>query len=977
MSKRLMNIADELGMSADDLLERLRAQGFPIPSKGRMAVMTDKQEAHIRSLLDDADADASAEEKVVKQGVIRRRTSRRGGDDTDSADTEPVASSPPVLRRKRSKVAATEEPLAATAETPTPAAEPAPEPPVVEEIVAVTEVSAEPAEEVAPARQSRFATLVTRTEPIVETPDVVEAAAVVSDEAASTPEDIATVSESTLAAPTEVAAADPDAEPVARKQARFAHVVTREFVAVPEGVIEGEPTVDAADEPVKERRRFETVVTGTGADTPSAPSPLEMMALARKEADARAQIQGARTGGARVVGALSQEELTGRMESGQRSDFIPQRGRAIPGTEARGPSEDRKTRGKKGAKRVVQSRDLYDRGRRGGGKKRKSSQPAQQTRVTVAAEHKRVVRMEEGITIGELASQMSVKAGEVAMKLMFDLGVKGANINTVIDYDTAHLLAELYQFKVEQIGFDINKYLPTYSDNEDDYRPRPPIVTVMGHVDHGKTSVLDAVRKSHIADGEAGGITQHIGAYMVHSESGAVCFLDTPGHEAFTALRARGARATDIVVLVVAADDGVMPQTVEAINHARDAEVPIIVAVNKIDKPGANVDRVKQALTEYQLVPEEWGGDTLYVETSALTGQGIDTLVETIHLQSEVMELIANPNRMAEGLVIESKLDVGRGPVATVLVQEGTFKQGDIVVVGQYYGRVRTMSDERGTRLEEAEPSTPVEITGLNGVPPSGEQFYVVREERAAKAIADHIEKLNKQSEMAQSVAVGGGMEGMTEFIRAGLMKELKVIIKGDVQGSVEALATSLQNLSTEEVRVRIVHSGVGSITENDINLAASSAEDVGVVVIGFNVKPDNRAQAHAEQYGVLVVTQSIIYEIIDRVRALMTGLLEPVYIEEMLGTASVRATFQIPRVGTVAGCMVLSGHLERNARARLMRNGEVIHESNISSLRHFEKDVKEVKSGFECGVSIDRYNDIHVDDVIECYKLRETAATL
>ncbi len=928
MSKRLYEVAKDLELSSTELTERIGALGLSFRVQNHLTVLTDEQIDELRDKLRGND-DAAREEMLVKKGVIRRRVRRRrvvvgegdAGDiglDDEGLDAGDI------------------------------------EPELVETIA--EEVIDEP---VAPGVVKRFATVLTREPDVPAEPEVaevpVEADSVEDDEPAGLEPE-----------PTEDAVSEVEDAP---RRSRFATVVTREPVAaVPEDDAEARADIVQPAEPIVARSRFATVVTnpvGENAVASAAPSPMEMAAIARREADQRAAEARGRKG-AKVVGTLSREVLDGRLDADRRD----------PGGLKRPVDAVRPERkAKKKGKRVVQSRDLYDGSRRN--RKKGKGTTTSAPRITVAAEHKRVVKMEEAILVSELAHQMGIKAGEIAMKLMFDLGMKGANINTAIDFETAQLVAELYEYKVEQVGFDINAYLPKFVENDDDLRPRPAVVTIMGHVDHGKTSLLDRIRTATVATGEAGGITQHIGAYMVEAETGAICFLDTPGHEAFTALRARGAKATDIVVLVVAADDGVMPQTAEAINHAKDAEVPIIVAINKIDKPGANPERVKQALTEYDLVPEEWGGSTIYAETSALTGAGIDNLLDVINLQSEVLELRANSTCPARGLVIESKLDTGRGPVATVLVQAGTLKQGDIVVIGRQYGRIRTMSDEHGKRRDVATPSMPVEITGLSGVPESGENFYVVNEEKDAKTIADHVAVQNKQSELAQSVAARGGLDGIHDYIQAGRIKELKVIVKGDVQGSVEALSTALVKLSTDEVRVRIVHSGVGGITENDANLAASSEEDVGVIIIGFNVRPEARAQALADQLGVTIFTHSVIYEIIDQVRGLMTGLLEPVYVEEMLGKAEVRATFNIPRVGTVAGCMVTDGALERNARCRIIRDSIVVYESTIGSLRRFEEDVREVRNGFECGASIDRYNDLKVGDVIECFKLNETAATL
>jgi translation initiation factor IF-2 len=791
--------------------------------------------------------------------------------------------------------------------------------------------------------------------------------------------------EAAVAAPVETPSEQPAADEPRRS--RFATVVTRSTPAVEsEEVFADAPEADpvaATAEPEVRRSRFATVVTrveGEVSVSPGQPNPMELAALARREADAAAQAR--RPGGARVVGTMSAELLNQRVDASRGPNNRP-------GVRPGGPSP-----ADAGAtKRVVQSRDLYDKDKAkkllGGSKKRGSgpiipmSQGLGIKPAGATAEHKRVVKMRESIPVSELAHQMSVKAGEIAMKLMFELGVRGANINTSIDFDSATLIADIYGFKVEQLGFDITEYLPKVDEEKDKLLPRPPVVTVMGHVDHGKTSLLDYIRKAKVTAGEAGGITQHIGAYMVRVPGGEVCFLDTPGHEAFTALRARGAKATDVVVLVVAADDGVMPQTIEAINHAKAANVPIIVAMNKIDKPSANPEAVRQSLTQYGLVDETWGGETIFVEVSAKTGQGVDRLLEMIQVQSEILELKASVTRPAEGLVIESRLDQGRGPVASVLVQRGTLKTGDIVVIGRHSGKVRTMTDDRGHQRASSLPAHPVEITGLSGVPDSGEGFYVVKDERDARAIVEHYTAMNRRADVTvsgnnQAAAAGAGntLDRIAAMMKAGELKELKVIVKGDVQGSVEAICESLKKLGTKDVSVRVLHSAVGSITESDINLAASVG-DAGVVLLGFNVRPEPRAASMAEQNGIKIMSHSIIYELLDQVKGLMAGLLSPVLEEEHIGRAEVRKVFQVSKVGMVAGCMVTDGVLLRNAKARVVRDGRVVYESTISSLRHFEKDEKEVKTGFECGISVDRFNDVKAGDIIEAYRVKETAATL
>ncbi len=582
---------------------------------------------------------------------------------------------------------------------------------------------------------------------------------------------------------------------------------------------------------------------------------------------------------------------------------------------------------------------------------------------------KKVVKMAEVISVGELAKRMGIKASEVIKKLM-DLGVV-ATINQYIDVDTAILVASEFGYEVESTGLQVADLIEEVEDRPEDLKPRPPVVTVMGHVDHGKTSLLDAIRKTNVTGGEAGGITQHIGAYHVHLDKGDITFLDTPGHEAFTAMRARGAKVTDIVILVVAADDGVMPQTVEAINHAKAAGVPIVVAINKIDLPDANPERVKQALTEYGLVPEEWGGDTIFVEVSAKKGIGIKDLLEYILLQAEMLELKANPNKPAKGTIIESKLERGRGPVATVLVQEGTLRVGDVCVAGVHAGRVRALINERGERIKEAGPSMPVEVLGLSGVPEAGDSFNVVKDEVVARKIVEIRMAKQKEKELAKTSKVS--LQDLYDRIEKGDIKELNVVVKGDVQGSVEAVTEALKKLGTDKVKVQVIHSGVGGVSENDVMLASAS----NAIIIGFNVRAEAKARELAEREGVDIRFYSVIYDLVEDVKKAMEGLLEPTYREEFLGMAEVRQIFNVPKVGVVAGCYVTKGKITRGSNIRLIRDNIVVYEGKLASLKRFKEDVKEVAAGYECGLAIENYKDIKVGDVIEAYTLEKVASTL
>jgi translation initiation factor IF-2 len=603
------------------------------------------------------------------------------------------------------------------------------------------------------------------------------------------------------------------------------------------------------------------------------------------------------------------------------------------------------------------------------GKKKKPTKKGQKTQITEMAEEKKIIRLEEGISVSDLGQRMGVKTTDIIRKLM--TGGTMATANQMVDADTAGIIAADYGWKIEKVGFEVEDHLPEVTERAEDERPRPPVVTVMGHVDHGKTSLLDAIRTANVAEGEAGGITQHIGAYSVATPKGDITFLDTPGHEAFTAMRARGANVTDLVILVVAADDGVMPQTIEAINHAKAAKVPIVVAINKIDLAGANPDRVKKDLAAQELVPEDWGGDTIMVPVSARTKEGIELLLENVLLQAEVLELTANPNRPAVGAIIEAKLEKGRGPVATVLVREGTLRTGDAIVSGIHYGRLRAMKDGRGQPVKEVTPGYPSEVVGLSGVPTAGDVLNVVEDEKAAKEIADHRALKEREVELGKNVKES--LETLLQRARTGEAKELRLVLKGDVQGSVEAVAQAVNKLAGPKVGVDIIHKGVGAMTESDVMLAAASKG----LVIGFNVKPESGAEAAAKAQGVGIYTYSIIYELIDGVKAAMTGLLEPIRTEKKLGRAEVRNTFNVPKLGTIAGVAVLDGMLRRSAQVRIMREGKVVGAGKVTSLKRFKDDVREVEKGFECGVGVEGFTDFKALDTIEAFEIEETRPSL
>lgn len=640
------------------------------------------------------------------------------------------------------------------------------------------------------------------------------------------------------------------------------------------------------------------------------------------------------------------------------------------------PTEEKKPKEKKKDERPVEQKQKNQnkkpqnpnqKGNKKGNQNKKGKKQEQKSSVS-AKESKlpEKIVFSGTLTVGELAKKLGKEPSEIIKKLMF-LGVM-ATINQELDKDSIELIAGDYGVEVEEeiIIDETNFEEIEIEDDPEKLQERPPVVTIMGHVDHGKTTLLDSIRKTKVAAGEAGGITQHIGAYQVNVNGKKVTFLDTPGHAAFTTMRARGAQITDITVLVVAADDGVMPQTREAISHAKAAGVPIIVAVNKIDKETANPDRVMQELTELELVPEDWGGDTIFVPVSALKGEGIDDLLEMIVLVAEVEELKANPDRFANGTVIEAQLDKGRGPVATLLVQGGTLKVGDPIVVGNTYGRVRAMTNDVGRRVKSAGPSSPVEITGLNDVPQAGDQFRVFADEKTARQIGEARATRNREEQRSENTKVS--LEDLFNQIQQGDIKEINVIIKADVQGTVEALKSSLEKIDVEGVKINIIHTGVGAIAESDIILASAS----NAIVIGFNVRPDANAKRTAEVEKVDIRLHRVIYKAIEEMEAAMKGMLDPEYEEKVIGQAVVRQTFKVSRIGTIAGSYVTDGKITRDSSVRLIRDGIVIYEGGINALKRFKDDAKEVAAGYECGITLENFNDIKEEDIIEAYIMEE-----
>jgi translation initiation factor IF-2 len=675
--------------------------------------------------------------------------------------------------------------------------------------------------------------------------------------------------------------------------------------------------------------------------------------------------------------------LRGRDEGGEEERRAPARRpmggplaakKPMPVPVKKAPPTDRRRDGKIDVAAAIEGEDERSRSM-ASVRRARERERRQQELQRLRSDGVKVVRdvvVPEAITVQELANRMAARGGEV-VKALFRMGVM-ATLTQTIDADTAELVVNEFGHRVRRVSeSDVEQGLEGLTDIEADLQPRAPVVTIMGHVDHGKTSLLDALRKTDVAAREAGGITQHIGAYQVTIEGGQkITFLDTPGHEAFTAMRARGASVTDMVVLVVAADDGVMPQTIEAINHAKAAGVPLIVAVNKIDKQGVNLDRVRQELLQHEIVVESLGGDTQEIQVSALKGTNLDKLQEAILLQAEVLDLKANPDRAAEGAVIESKLDKGRGPVATVLVQKGTLRQGDLVVAGTEWGRVRAMLDDKGRQVKEAGPSLPVEILGLSGVPTAGETFVAVENEGRAREISEYRQRVAREKQAAAAGAARGTLADMMARVAAGQQKEVAVVVKADVQGSSEALGVTLNKLSRDEVKVRMLHSGVGQITESDIQLAKAS----NAVVVAFNVRATTQAREMAQRDGVDIRYYSIIYQVADDIEAMVRGKLAPIQREKFLGYAQILQVFEVKRLGKIAGCRVTEGVVRRGCGVRLLRDGVVIHQGELATLRRFKDDVKEVTNGYDCGMSFANYDDIRVDDQIECYETETIAAT-
>ncbi len=907
---RVHELAKEFGVPSKEMAARIKDLGYNI--KNYMSTLEDYEAEEIRQRLRGQPEAKTEETKTGKpKKVIRRR--------------HQVIRIKKIVHRKPSEVEQREEvipvPEAAPTQEPSGAAEE-----TIEKIREEKEQVPVPGEGLeAPAEEARM-------EPAKEE------APSVSKEKTETKEEAA-VKEAG------VQEKAPEKEPEQPAPKRFVRILDRPRIEIP---VQEKPKPKVH----KPKKEVETKVKAPGL-RPSAPEPV-----------APAPEKKAKKKGKRVV------QMTEMREAAKKRKAAPKR---------------RKNRNKPIVKLLAEEADLIpDKlaaeeaapiepvAQPPGRKKKKHEKGGAKAEKPVTAPPKagkKKFAVYETIQVSELAKRMGIKVADVIMKLM-SMGIM-TTANQTVDYETAALIGAEFGYEVEKKA--VAEDLLTMEEVKGgEPVPRPPVVTVMGHVDHGKTSLLDAIRKADVVSGEAGGITQHIGAYQVKLPSGnEVVFLDTPGHEAFTAMRARGAKVTDIVILVVAADDGVMAQTREAIDHSKAAGVPIIVAVNKIDKPGANPEKVKSELAELGLIPEDWGGDTIFVEVSAKKRIGIEDLLEMLILQAEVMELKADPKRPARGHVVEARLDRGRGPVATLLVSEGTLHVGDAMVCGLHFGKVRAMLDDRGKRINSAGPSTPVEIQGLSGVPEAGNEFVVLSDEKKAREVAEYRQRKARESELAKRGRVS--LESVFEKLQEGEFKELNVVLKTDVQGSMEALSEALQKLSTKDIRVNIVRAGIGAVSESDVLLASAS----DAIIIGFNVKPSPQAKSVAELEHVDIRFYDVIYNALDEVRNAMVGMLEPEYREKTLGQAEVRATFRIPKVGAIAGSYVTQGIIKRNANARLLRDNVVVYTGKISSLRRFKEDVREVQAGYECGIGLDKFNDIKEGDIIEAYTMEEITPEL
>jgi translation initiation factor IF-2 len=919
--KRVYELARELNMTNKSLLDKISSLDLGLNS--HMSTLDDDIEARIRHFIQGGPEPALVEKRVQPTVIRRRRKVAKAPQEeleTPAAEEKVEPEAEPQAEAK----------VAAPTEAPTKTAEPEPTVEAVEEKTPETAAVEEPVES-AP-----------EPEPEPEPEEQPEAEEAPSEALSAVEETVAP------AAPADVTA-EPVSEAPAEKEAAAAE--SPEPAVEPEEKpteAQKEPSVEPQAKPKKKKKE-------TAAKIIKLPErPVQPTALKEPEAAGEAPV--VEEPSAATPAKDERGKKKGRKRGGEQEEAAPDKRFAKKKTSFR-------------KKEVIEGADLYSnrqrtrKGRKGA--KAKAVPIGQKTQITTAKAIKRRIKIDETIVLSDLAKRMGIKASEMIAKLM-GMGVM-ATVNQTIDYETASLVAAEFEYEIEKASFEEEEILKVaVVDDPEKLAPRPPVVTIMGHVDHGKTSLLDVIRKTSVTAGEAGGITQHIGAYTVTTEKGKITFLDTPGHEAFSAMRSRGAQVTDIVILVVAADDGVMPQTVEAVNHSKAAGVPIIVAVNKMDKPEANPERVTRQLSELGIVPEDWGGENIFVQVSAKAKTGLDELLEMILLQSEMLEIKANADKLAVGHVVEAKLDSGRGPVATVLVKEGTLKTGDPVVCGVHYGKVRALIDDMGRKVEDASPSTPVEIIGLSGVPMAGDEMVAVKDEKDAKQVSQHRIQKQRSKDLAKTSRLS--LDKLFEKMQEGEVQDLNLIIKTDVDGSMEAIRDSLLKLSNVEVKINIVHAATGTITESDIFLATGS----NAIIIGFNVRANAKVQEMAAEEHVDIRYHNIIYNVIQEIKDAIVGMMKSTFEERIMGRAEVRQTFHVPKVGTIAGSYVTDGKFERGQLTRLLRDGIVIYEGKNLSLRRYKDDVKEVQSGYECGVSLENYNDIKVGDVLECYYLEE-----
>ena len=988
---KVRDLASELSVQPKDVLAVLRE--LELPGKTATAAVAPEDAARVREVF-AARQDGGRKEPQPGDVIVRRRRVKEPAAAEKAPEAAPAPEAPVAEQaapreeapRKDTEPAAP----AAAAQAPAPAEEaaPAPQP----EARPVEKPAARPAKAAPTMRNARIVTparVISRPGDAVAETHAAPAAAASAPRPVEKPAEKARVAEAAPVTPA------PAAEAGTAEKARPARHARPDASAMPEG--SSAPTLPPRAPEQREREAEAAPVQEEATPQRArviAPAPAPQVRIISRPAPGSAPAHAAGHHDRNERGARHDNRAA---EGREGRDSRPPRSGGRPGGDSRGPrtggyaapaqptpadSRDGQSKKKRNKGRRTVDFQQGDFGRNDdddvprmnrGKSRRKPGKalPAAQQATQPLKAVKRKIRVDEAIRVADMAHQMGLKVNEI-IKVLFGLGVM-ATINQSLDIDTATLVAAEFGYEVEKTGFSEEDYLlPSEPDRPEDLKPRPPVVTIMGHVDHGKTSLLDAIRKSNITSGEAGGITQHIGAYHVKTKRGEIVFLDTPGHEAFTAMRARGAQVTDLVILVVAADDGVMEQTREAINHARAAGVPIMVAVNKMDKPGADPDRVLRELSELGLQPEEWGGDTIVARVSAKTRQGLDELLELVALQAEILELKANPNKPAHGRIVEAKLDKGRGPVATVLIQEGTLRQGDNFVCGQFSGRVRALVNDQGKKVKEAGPSIPVEVQGFDGVPEAGEEFFSVADEKLARRIADARAIKQREKDLASESRVtletflsrrASDQEALT----------LNLVLKADVQGTLEAITEALTKQSTDKVRISVVHGGTGAITESDILLASASQ----AIIIGFNVRPTAKIKDVAERENVDIRFYDIIYKLVDDIKSAMAGLLAPVQREVYLGQAEVRNTFSVPKVGIIAGSYVADGKIARNAGVRLLRDGVVVYTGKVSSLRRFKDDVREVVKGNECGVGLENFNDIKIGDVIEAFETVEEAATL